>query len=181
LPFIGPLHRFGKNLWVATGFGGWGLGNGVMAGILIRDLIEGRESEHASLFHTRRLAPVLEARSLVRGSTRLASGWVVDRVRSQLNNVDSPAELGPGEAAYLRDGGLWAAYRDTTGEAHVVSAACTHMGCLVTFNQTETTWECPCHGSRFAVDGEVLQGPATTPLAPRLPSLEDETTKLPGY
>jgi glycine/D-amino acid oxidase-like deaminating enzyme/nitrite reductase/ring-hydroxylating ferredoxin subunit len=165
LPFIGPLHRFGTNLWVATGFGGWGLSNGVLAGILIRDLIEGRESAYASLFHPRRLAPLLEARSLVRGSTRMVGGLIGDRVRSRLDNVGTVADLDPGEAAYLRDAGTWAAYRDEDGHAHVVSAVCTHMGCLVTFNRAETTWECPCHGSRFSVDGEVLQGPATVPLA----------------
>jgi glycine/D-amino acid oxidase-like deaminating enzyme/nitrite reductase/ring-hydroxylating ferredoxin subunit len=172
LPFIGPLHRFGTNLWVATGFGAWGLSNGVLAGLLIRDLIEGRESAYASLFHPRRLAPLSEARSLLRGSTRMASGLIGGRVRSHLSNVGSIADIGPGEAGYLRDAGTWAAYRDDDGLAHVVSAVCTHMGCLVTFNREETTWECPCHGSRFSVDGEVLQGPATVPLARQGPIRE---------
>lgn len=166
LPFIGPLHRFGKNLWAATGFGGWGLSNGALAGILIRDLIEGRESPHASLFHTRRLAPLVVARSLISGSPRLAHGMVGDRVRSQVTSIATTSELPVGEAAYLRDAGIWAAYRDDSGGAHVVSASCTHQGCRVTFNEAETTWECPCHGSRFSVDGDVLQGPATTPLEP---------------
>jgi glycine/D-amino acid oxidase-like deaminating enzyme/nitrite reductase/ring-hydroxylating ferredoxin subunit len=172
LPFIGPLHRFGSNLWVAAGFGGWGLSNGVLAGLLIRDLVEGRKSEHASLFHTRRLSPLPEGRSLLRGSTRMANGLVGDRVRSRLSHADSLDEIGPGEAAVLRDSGTWAAYRDEDGQAHVVSAVCTHMGCLVSFNRAETTWECPCHGSRFSVDGEVLQGPAVDPLARHHESLD---------
>jgi glycine/D-amino acid oxidase-like deaminating enzyme/nitrite reductase/ring-hydroxylating ferredoxin subunit len=174
LPFIGPLHRFGTNLWVATGFGGWGLSNGILAGLLIGDLIEGHAPEHASLFHPRRLAPMLEARSLLRGSTRMANGLIGDRVRSRLSGAGSLDEIRPGEAAYLRDAGVWAAYRDEDGLAHVVSAVCTHMGCLVTFNRAETSWECPCHGSRFSVDGEVLQGPAAVPLARHSQFLETE-------
>ncbi|MGH2808642.1 MAG: Rieske 2Fe-2S domain-containing protein, partial [Actinomycetota bacterium] len=57
-----------------------------------------------------------------------------------------------------------AAYRDGDGELHVVSAICTHLGCIVSFNIAEKSWDCPCHGSRFAPDGTVLQGPAVKPL-----------------
>ena len=151
---------------MAAGFGGWGLTNGVLAGVLIRDLIDGRESPYASLFHTRRLAPVAEAKSLTKAAARLAGHWVSDRVQARVDKVDSPAEIQPGRAAYLNDNGPWAAYRSQGGELNAVSAVCTHQGCLVRFNEPETAWECPCHGSRFAVDGTVLEGPATEPLEP---------------
>ncbi|WP_053712916.1 Rieske 2Fe-2S domain-containing protein [Streptomyces sp. XY413] len=62
-----------------------------------------------------------------------------------------------------------AVHRDDRGKLYAVSAVCTHLGCLVAFNNAERTWECPCHGSRFGIDGEVLQGPALTPLEPRDP------------
>jgi Rieske Fe-S protein len=62
-------------------------------------------------------------------------------------------------------------YRDEDGQLHAVSARCTHLGCLVAFNAAERTWECPCHGSRFDVDGKVLQGPAVRPLDPRDPGV----------
>lgn len=166
LPFIGPLRPFGKQVWVATGFGGWGLTNGVLAGTLVRDLVEGRESEFAPLFHTRRIDPVSEAKSLLRGSTRVANNWVATRARARVEQVDSVADLAVDQAGYLGDGG-WAAYRDVDGQAHVVCSACSHQGCLLGFNDAERTWECPCHGSRFSVDGDVLQGPATTPLERR--------------
>ena len=165
LPFIGPLHPFATNAWVASGFGGWGLTNGVLAGVLIRDLIDGRESPYASLFHTRRLAPVAEAKSLTKTALKVATHWVGDRVHARMEKVDSPDQIGPGQAAYLNEGGPWAAYRDDAGTLTAVSAVCTHQGCLVRFNEPETAWECPCHGSRFAVDGQVLDGPATEPLA----------------
>ena len=64
-------------------------------------------------------------------------------------------------------GGRCAVYRDEAGDLHAVSARCTHLGCLVRFNDAELAWECPCHGSRFAVDGSVIQGPANKPLEPR--------------
>jgi Rieske Fe-S protein len=64
------------------------------------------------------------------------------------------------------DGGLRAVYRDEDGGLQIVSATCAHMGCIVAFNDAERTWECPCHGSRYATSGAVLQGPTTKPLEP---------------
>jgi Rieske Fe-S protein len=64
------------------------------------------------------------------------------------------------------DGETVAGYRDDGGQLHAVSAACTHMGCIVGWNETDRTWDCPCHGSRFELDGSVIHGPAVTPLAP---------------
>jgi Rieske Fe-S protein len=79
--------------------------------------------------------------------------------------VKTPDSLAPGEAAVLRRGiAPVAAYRDTGGKLHELVAACTHLGCPVTWNDAETTWDCPCHGSRFGIEGDVLQGPATRPL-----------------
>jgi Rieske Fe-S protein len=79
--------------------------------------------------------------------------------------VKTPDSLAPGEAAVLRRGiAPVAAYRDPGGKLHELVAACTHLGCPVTWNDAETTWDCPCHGSRFGIEGDVLQGPATRPL-----------------
>jgi Rieske Fe-S protein len=78
----------------------------------------------------------------------------------------SPDEVGPGEAAILDRGVARkvAVYRDESGTLHTVSAICSHMGCVLGWNETERTWDCPCHGSRFSVDGEVIHGPATQSL-----------------
>ena len=81
--------------------------------------------------------------------------------------LGSPQELAPGEwGTYLTRRGRVAAHRDDAGVLHAVSARCTHMGCTVRFNDAERSWDCPCHGSRFALDGSVLQGPAVGPLEP---------------
>jgi Rieske Fe-S protein len=80
----------------------------------------------------------------------------------------APEDLAPGDGAVLRGGGhLCAVHRDDSGQLHAVSARCTHLGCLVAFNRAEQAWECPCHGSRFATDGRILQGPAVRPLEQR--------------
>jgi Rieske Fe-S protein len=65
--------------------------------------------------------------------------------------------------------GKMGVYRDETGDLHGVSLRCTHLGCLVSFNEAEASWDCPCHGSRFDVDGAVLEGIATSPLPRRTP------------
>jgi Rieske Fe-S protein len=88
--------------------------------------------------------------------------------------VDSVDDIAAGTGAVVRVAGeRCAVYRDDAGALHAVSARCTHLSCLVHFNEAETAWECPCHGSRFAVDGSVLQGPANRPLEPKeLPTAE---------
>ena len=167
LPYVGHFHPGARHVFVATGFGGWGLSNGVMSGRLLTDLITGAEPPPwADLFDPRRLNPLREAPALLKLQLSVAGHFVGDRLRP--SHVGSVAEIAPGDGAVVRVGGQrCAVYRDESGTAHAVSARCTHLGCLVRFNEAETAWECPCHGSRFAVDGSVLQGPATRPLAPR--------------
>ena len=93
----------------------------------------------------------------------VARHFVGDRVRTA--HVDSLDEIPAGTGAVIRRGAEQrAVYRDESGALHALSARCTHLGCIVHFNDAERAWECPCHGSRFAVDGAVIQGPANKPL-----------------
>ena len=79
--------------------------------------------------------------------------------------VDSEDEIAPGQGTLVRSGlTKKAVYRDDQGDLHVRSAVCTHLGCMIAFNSAEKSWDCPCHGSRFGIDGEVLHGPANAPL-----------------
>ncbi|MYW46652.1 FAD-dependent oxidoreductase [Streptomyces sp. SID161] len=165
VPLIGPFHPGARHTYVATGFGGWGLSGGIMAGRLLTSLITGRECAWRELYDPRRLKSVVrEAPSLLKTQAEVARHFVGDRLKPPVS-VD---DLAPGEGALVRSGGeRLAAYRDEDGALHAVSARCTHLGCLVSFNRAERAWECPCHGSRFGVDGEVLQGPALKPLERR--------------
>jgi glycine/D-amino acid oxidase-like deaminating enzyme/nitrite reductase/ring-hydroxylating ferredoxin subunit len=163
VPYIGPFHPGARHTWVATGFGGWGMSNGILAGILLSQLISGHTPEWAGLYDPRRLHPLREAPALMSAQAKVAKHFIGDRLRP--SHVDSPDEIPAGTGAVVRlDGQQCAVYRKKSGETVALSARCTHLGCIVAFNDAEQTWDCPCHGSRFAADGAVQQGPATTPL-----------------
>ncbi|MFJ4973650.1 FAD-dependent oxidoreductase [Streptomyces sp. NPDC088755] len=167
VPLVGPFHPGARHVYVATGFGGWGMSTGAMAGQLLASLVTGAQPEWAGLYDPRRLWSTLrEAPALLKQQVEVARHFVGDRVKT--THVDSVAEIAPGSGAVVRvEGRRCAVYRAEDGTAHAVSARCTHLGCLVSFNEAETAWECPCHGSRFGIDGEVLHGPALRPLSPR--------------
>ncbi|MDQ0752122.1 glycine/D-amino acid oxidase-like deaminating enzyme/nitrite reductase/ring-hydroxylating ferredoxin subunit [Streptomyces africanus] len=166
VPMVGPLHPGARHAYVATGFGGWGMTGGIMAGSLLAAQITGEEREWSGLYDPRRLKPaVREAPAFLKTQAKVAGHFVGDRLRPS-----PPVEsLPPGEGAVVRADGhhRLAVYRDDDGNLHSVSARCTHLGCLVAFNSAERAWECPCHGSRFDTDGKVIQGPATKPLEQR--------------
>lgn len=164
VPFIGRFHVGADHVYVATGFGGWGMSSGVLSGQLLSSLIAGERPDWAGLYDPRRLHPGVEAKPVLSQTATVARHFVGDRVRR--TEVASVDDLGPGEAAVLRvNGERCAVYRDLQGTPHAVSATCTHLGCIVHFDDAEEAWACPCHGSRFDVDGAVLHGPAQRPLA----------------
>ncbi|MEU0004472.1 FAD-dependent oxidoreductase [Streptomyces sp. NPDC006314] len=165
VPLVGPFHPGARHTYVVAGFGGWGLSGGIMAGLLLTALITGRDCAWRELYDPRRLKSVVrETPSLLKTQAEVAGHFVGDRLKPPAS-VD---DLAPGDGAVVRAGGeRLAAHRDDAGALHAVSARCTHLGCLVSFNRAERAWECPCHGSRFDVDGKVLQGPAVKPLERR--------------
>lgn len=172
VPYIGPLHIGAKNTYVATGFGGWGMSNGTMSGLLLADLVTGVPNAWASLYDPRRVKPVAEAKKFLSANFDVAKRFVGDRLKTSY--TDSVDDVAAGEGAIVRiEGEKVAVHRDDAGALHAVSAVCTHLGCIVAFNNAEKSWDCPCHGSRFGVDGSILQGPANSPLKAR--TLTDDT------
>lgn len=164
VPFVGGLSG-ADGVYVACGFGGWGMTNGVAAARTIADTIAGSPPPWAKLFGPGRFHLLKEAGRLATSGAKIVGHFLGDRLPHSAPS--DPAELKPGEGAVMRlDGGLRAVYRDEEGGLHIVSATCMHMGCIVGFNDAERTWECPCHGSRYATSGAVLQGPTTKPLEP---------------
>jgi glycine/D-amino acid oxidase-like deaminating enzyme/nitrite reductase/ring-hydroxylating ferredoxin subunit len=167
VPLVGPLHPGSRHVYVATGFGGWGLSSGVMAGRLLTELITGGGSPWSELYDPRRIASVVrEGAAFLKHQADVARHFVGDRLPSTSGpSVDG---IPPGDGAVVRvSGERCAVHRDEAGQLHALSARCTHLGCLVAFNRAERAWECPCHGSRFDVHGKVVQGPANQPLEPR--------------
>jgi glycine/D-amino acid oxidase-like deaminating enzyme/nitrite reductase/ring-hydroxylating ferredoxin subunit len=165
VPFVGRLNRRSKHVWIATGYGKWGLTNGTAAGRLLADLVLARESRWTELYDSQRPS-ALTSRRLVTDNAKVGLRFVRDRVAPRRGRLD---EIAPGSGAVVRVGGRQTAvHRDDDGRLHALSPVCTHLRCLVRWNTAERTWDCPCHGSRFdAQTGEVLHGPAVSPLARR--------------
>ena len=162
LPVIGAYLPRSDRLYVASGFMKWGLSGGTMAAIVLCDLLMGRENPWASTFDPNRVT-VTGLPKLAQMNTTVGVDIVGDRLR--LAQTGDSDEIPAGEARVVRDGvGKTGVFRDESGALHAVSLRCTHLGCLLRFNSAERSWDCPCHGSRFDVDGEVLEGPASRPL-----------------
>jgi glycine/D-amino acid oxidase-like deaminating enzyme/nitrite reductase/ring-hydroxylating ferredoxin subunit len=161
-PLVGPLRPGSRRVFVATGFGGWGMTGGIAAAHVLAALVTGKPTPWKDAFDSLRLAPV--TRSMFwRSNAAVPRHLIADRLRA------APAEraqsLPPGEGVVVRRGREFLAVsRDHDGSLHAVSATCTHLGCVVAWNSAETSWDCPCHGSRFSPRGEVLHGPAVAPL-----------------
>jgi glycine/D-amino acid oxidase-like deaminating enzyme/nitrite reductase/ring-hydroxylating ferredoxin subunit len=161
LAFIGR-NPGGENVFIATGDSGHGMTHGTIAGMLITDLIQGRDNEWAKLYDPSRRT-LKSAGEFARENLNVARqyiGWVTG------GDVKDTDQIAPGTGAVLRRGVQKAAiYRDETGQLHEFSAVCPHLGCIVEWNNSEKTWDCPCHGSRFNIEGEVINGPANSNLS----------------
>jgi glycine/D-amino acid oxidase-like deaminating enzyme/nitrite reductase/ring-hydroxylating ferredoxin subunit len=165
LPMVGPLVPRSSRLWVATGWSKWGLTGGTFAARILTEAVLGRRHEWASRFTPTRLS-LRSTPEIARLGSKFSALMALDRVTPA--EVSSAAQIPIGEARVVRDGlGKAGAYRDEEGVLHGVSLRCTHLGCLLRFNGAERSWDCPCHGSRFNIDGEVLEGPAVHPLEQR--------------
>lgn len=161
LPYVGPASD-AEGIYVATGFAGWGMTNGTAAALALAAAIQGETTPWSELFDLGRKHLRASAKRFVGENVNVAvqQSKGLAPVKTSLDDIE------PGAGAIVSiDGRDAAVSRQTTGEAQAVSASCTHMGCTVAWNEDESTWDCPCHGSRFAPDGTVLHGPALEPLA----------------
>lgn len=164
LPFAGEA-AFADQVYVATGFNKWGLTNGTTAARLIADLVSGHDNPYADVFRPTRAKLTASAKKFLQHNLDTAKRFVGDRLRPDARSID---EIPAGGAGVVLEGGEYLAVsKDDGGQVTARSAVCRHLGCIVQWNVAERTWDCPCHGSRYAPDGEVLTGPATRPLTTR--------------
>jgi nitrite reductase/ring-hydroxylating ferredoxin subunit len=163
LPFIGRNPLDDDNVFIATGFSGLGMTGGTLAGMIISDLICGRPNTWADLYDPSRKAKSLSAIGhFAKENLNVARQYAALLTPGEIKSVD---EVPPGEGAILRRGiHKVAVYRNPAGALCEMSAVCPHLGCVVQWNATEKTWDCPCHGSRFGPEGEVRNGPANKNL-----------------
>ena len=165
VPFIGKLNPGAKSFWVGTGFRKWGLTNGQAAATILSEAIAGREVPYAHVFDSTRVGPLSAAKELIKENVNVGRRFFQDHL-ARPDERDA-GDLAPGEGGTVRVGTKKVgAYRDDEGRLHTVSTVCTHLGCAVAWNAAETSWDCPCHGSRFHYDGTVLEGPAVKDLKP---------------
>jgi nitrite reductase/ring-hydroxylating ferredoxin subunit len=165
LPFVGQPSKKAAGLYVATGFNGWGISNGTAAGMAIADQIHSQPHSWASIYNPTRRSP----KGFNKGGDTQSSVASIDAI---------PA----GQGGVIKRGKQkLAVWKDMNGKPHALSASCTHLGCTVTWNNAERTWDCPCHGSMFSADGDVIHGPAVKPLAAlKLPSTRDRRKRKSG-
>ena len=161
LAFIGHNPMDHENVFVATGDSGMGLTHGTIAGMLLCDLILGRRNPWEKLYSPSRV-PLKAVAELAREDLNMAAQYGDWLTGGDVRSVD---EIARESGAIVRRGlEKIAVYRDANGTLHERSAACPHLGCIVQWNPGETTWDCPCHGSRFDAHGHVINGPANRDL-----------------
>ena len=163
LAFIGRNPLDEPNVFVATGDSGMGMTHGTIAGILLTDLILGRENPWAALYDPSRKS-LGALGTFAKENLNVAKqygDWLTG------GDVESVEEIPTGKGAVIRRGMTKVAvYRDDRGTLHERTAVCPHLGCIVNWNDAENTWDCPCHGSRFDRMGVVINGPANSDLGP---------------
>ncbi len=162
LPYIGRSPG-SSHVWLATGFSGDGLTWGTAAGRMLSRALLGEGAALPAAFSPSRVKPLAGATHFVKENLDVAARFVGDRLRR--SRVERLSELSPGEGRVVtHEGKKLALYRDPGGNLHALSAICPHMKCIVRFNALERSWDCPCHGSRFDVQGAVIDGPAISAL-----------------
>lgn len=163
LPYIGHLPGNPEGVFVATGYGGNGITYSQIASKVLRDLIMTGESEYEKLFSPARVKPVAGFSNFVKNAADVAGNFISQLLPT--DKIDAPGDLMNDEARVVKYGDhSIALYKDEVGLLHSVSPLCTHMNCSVSWNNSEKMWECPCHGSRFTADGEMVTAPARKDL-----------------
>lgn len=162
LPFIGESSH-GKNVWMSTGYSGTGMTYGTLSAMLLADFALERENRYAKLYDPGRTRAASVLENIVTKATEFPKR-MIEKVTHRDVEAESVAEVGEGEGKIVATGDGKYAVARIDGELRMLDPTCTHMGCTVAWNAAEKSWDCPCHGSRFNTNGDVLNGPATAPL-----------------
>ncbi|GAC1455611.1 MAG: FAD-dependent oxidoreductase [Gemmatimonadaceae bacterium] len=171
MAYIGKNPGGDEHIWIATGDSGNGMTHGTIAGIILNELVQGRKHQWAHLYDPSRIR-LRAGPEYVKENVNVAEQYKDWFTGTETHDV---AAIPAGEGAVIGRGrGKVAVYRDERGNIHQLSAVCTHLYCIVHWNDTEKTWDCPCHGSRFDPYGKVVNGPAIVGLSPVSPGSKPE-------
>ena len=161
IPYVGHFSANTPNMYIVTGFGKWGMTNSMASATLIRDLIVDGRSPWQDVFNPSRQTIAASTKTFVVGNLNVAKNLQSGKLAALPKDV----EINKGEAKVFDiDGDRVGAYRDHHGSLHIVDTTCTHLGCELNWNAAEKSWDCPCPGSRFTYEGEIMHGPTVKPL-----------------
>lgn len=161
IPYVGHFTSNTPNLYIATGYGKWGMTNSTASAMILKDLILHGKSPWEDVYNPSRQTIVASAKNFIVENLNVAKELIEGKIAPLPDDV----EIKPGEGKVVQaNGQRTGAYRDEQGTLHLVNTTCTHMGCELNWNSAEKSWDCPCHGSRFTYEGNIIEGPAIQPL-----------------
>lgn len=161
IPYTGHLTARSPHIYVATGFGKWGMSNGTASAMILKDLIVHGDNPWAQVYNPSRSHSLSAIKSFIIQNADVAKSFIQGKMEPMKDHEEIPV----GEARIVEiEGQKAGVFRDEADVLHLVDITCTHLGCELEWNDAERTWDCPCHGSRFSVDGDVVEGPAVNCL-----------------
>lgn len=173
IPYIGTFSEFMENVYVATGFKKWGISTSNLASRIICDKIINKNNVYENIYDSTRFKAIKNRKELYNMFKQTANSMIINKFKIKEESIES-IEKNSGKIIKL-DGKLVGVYKDENSNIHAVSPICTHLGCLLKFNDLDKTWDCPCHGSRFDHNGKNLYGPACKDL--KLINLDEKNEK----
>ena len=158
VPYIGKYSNFMPNMYVATGFNKWGMTTSNVAANIIKDSILGVKNRYSKIYDSTRLQPIKNKDELKNMAGQVFKSFVSNRIKIPKEDVDAIKNNNGGIIKI--NGDKVGIYKDSEGKVYAIDPTCTHLGCLLTWNNVDKTWDCPCHGSRFNYRGENIYEPA---------------------
>lgn len=154
LPMIGKINEDNPNLLIATAFNKWGMTNGVLSGKILSDIILGNNNEYIDLFNPKRAITIKRSINFLTDGFNISKIYLGTKLNKNKSFYNSNVKF------ENIDGKSYGIYIDNNGKKHIIRNLCPHMKCSLIFNYMDKTWDCPCHGSRFDIDGNVIKGPS---------------------
>ena len=154
LPIIGYYEDDNKNLLIGTGYNTWGMTNGTLAGRILSDLVQDKENKYANIFSPTRKLNIGKALNIVNFNLKTGTTYMLSKLKTNYSFYPDNVKV------VTKDGVKYGIYTDENNKEHIVYNLCPHMKCNLVFNTVDKTWDCPCHGSRFDIDGKVIKGPS---------------------
>lgn len=154
MPLIGYYEKYNQDLLIGTGYNSWGMTNGTLAGKIISDLIMGNENKYIDLFNPNRSTNLLKILNVINYNLKTSASFISSKLKRNYDFYPSNVKV------ITKNGIKYGVYTDENKKEHIVYNKCPHMKCDLIFNNVDKTWDCPCHGSRFNINGKVIKGPS---------------------